>query len=159
MTTALAKADATPATEPHALDKSAGEAGCWLWTKAVNSAGYGVFRRHGKNHYAHRAAYEAVHGTLPRGLFVCHRCDTPRCCNPSHLFAGTQSDNMADCSAKGRTARGERSHWSKMTPDSIRAIRRRRAEGRSYSQLRAEFGLTNATLFDIINRKSWRHVP
>lgn len=45
---------------------------------------------------------EQAYGAIPDGLVICHRCDNPECTNPDHLFAGTQKDNMMDCSAKGR---------------------------------------------------------
>lgn len=51
---------------------------------------------------AHRAAWVEASGPIPLGILVCHRCDNPPCCNPAHLFLGTQSDNIKDGYAKGR---------------------------------------------------------
>lgn len=77
--------------------------GCWLWTGAVNSNGYGVFSvSTGTKVYAHRYALELVQGALRNGSFACHHCDTPRCVRPDHLFSGTASENMRDASRKGR---------------------------------------------------------
>lgn len=79
---------------------------CWIWTGAkATKAGrqtYGnVVVTPGKWTKAHRAAWELTHGPTD-GLFVLHRCDTPLCVNPAHLFLGTHADNMQDMLAKGR---------------------------------------------------------
>ncbi len=75
--------------------------GCWLWGGAINSHGYGFFTRLDgrKNIKAHRAAWILYRGRIPDGLFVLHNCpsgDISGCCNPDHLWLGTQGDNMRD---------------------------------------------------------------
>jgi hypothetical protein len=74
---------------------------CWLWDRSCH-AGYATFRLKGRLIGAHRAAFEAFVGEIPDGMSVCHKCDTPRCINPAHLFLGTQADNLRDMFAKGR---------------------------------------------------------
>lgn len=80
--------------------------GCWLWSGAWNGkwnvCGYGRFNIDGVMRQAHRWAYEHFRGPIPDGLFACHKCDTPPCVNPDHLFLGTAVDNMADMIRKGR---------------------------------------------------------
>ena len=76
--------------------------GCWLWTGAISIYGYARFLHGGKNRFAHRVAYTLFVGPIPDGMSVCHKCDTPRCINPDHLFLGTLADNMMDCVSKGR---------------------------------------------------------
>lgn len=80
--------------------------GCWLWTGATNTMGYGQIYVDGKNRLVTRTIWALKFGSIPNGLLVLHRCDTPPCCNPDHLFIGNQSDNMRDCASKGRIYRG-----------------------------------------------------
>jgi hypothetical protein len=76
------------------------ETGCWLWSGG-GVRPYGLISTG-----THRLAWELANGPIPDGMQVLHRCDEPRCCNPDHLFLGTQSDNMADKVRKGRTRNG-----------------------------------------------------
>ncbi len=75
--------------------------GCVLF-KHVRPDGYRQVVFSGRRVLTHRLAYEQVHGPFDASLKVCHRCDTPSCVNPSHLFLGTQKDNLRDMFAKGR---------------------------------------------------------
>lgn len=79
---------------------------CWLWL-ASGADGYGSFMVKGKYWRVHRWAYERFVGSIPNGLFVCHKCDVRNCVNPAHLFLGTNTDNMRDASRKGRLKTGK----------------------------------------------------
>lgn len=75
---------------------------CWVWTGCKDKDGYGFFRHQHKNLKAHRVAAHLA-GMAIDGLMVCHSCDNPSCCNPAHLFTGTNSDNQRDAVRKGRS--------------------------------------------------------
>lgn len=77
--------------------------GCALWIGTYGTRNrYGIFCAHGQRFRAHRYSYELAYGPIPAGLVVCHRCGTPECVNPDHLFVGTQADNVLDAISKGR---------------------------------------------------------
>lgn len=94
------------------VDRSGGPNACWPWTGGKNSNGYGTMTigfkadKTQRRISAHRLAWILSNGPVPDGMYVCHTCDNPPCCNPSHLFAGTQIQNMRDASAKNRIVAG-----------------------------------------------------
>lgn len=88
------------------LHPTLGTDACWEWPKARNKWGYGTFRLPlsdgGQETLAHRVAWTLTYGPIPAGQLVCHTCDNPACCRPSHLWLGTNKENLLDCITKGR---------------------------------------------------------
>ena len=77
---------------------------CWNWigNKVGGKWKYGIFLINKKRFRAHRIIWRMINGEIPRGFFICHKCDNPSCVNPNHLFLGTQADNLKDMFKKGR---------------------------------------------------------
>ena len=86
------------------VSKSRKADGCWIWSGARAGNGYGTLKRgeRGLTKLAHRISWELHNGPVPDGMLVCHRCDSPPCVNPAHLFLGTMKDNVHDMLAKSR---------------------------------------------------------
>jgi hypothetical protein len=82
--------------------------GCWIWTGSTVNNLYGCVNFNYKQYLAHRIAYKLFVGKISRSKKVCHKCDTTLCVNPLHLFMGTQKDNLADMTRKGRRAYGDK---------------------------------------------------
>lgn len=82
--------------------------GCWEWQRALTKSGYGVASVNRKYIRAHRLAYLAFIGEIPFGKLVCHKCDNTKCCNPDHLFLGTNYENTQDMIKKGRRKIGHK---------------------------------------------------
>lgn len=118
------------ATLPELLERHSipePNSGCWLWTGAVYRHGYGVLHWDGKQTAAHRLAWTHVHGPIPSGMVVMHKCDTPGCVNPSHLRVGSQKENLNDARAKGRMKASPAQR--KLSLADVMAIRASRALG------------------------------
>jgi hypothetical protein len=138
-----------PFHEKYTADPNSG---CWLWTSGWDTDGYGLLTGNKK---AHRVSWEIHFGPIPTGLCVCHKCDTPACVNPAHLFLGTNAQNTADRKAKGRGALGEKSPHSKLTCDQVRIAL---ASNISKRKLADAFGVTPGTIAHIRRGRAWRAV-
>lgn len=135
---------------------------CWLWTGA-RTKGYGSMWDGRRVTYAHRVAHEMEVGPIPTGLLVCHRCDTPLCVNPGHLFLGTPADNTADMMAKGRhhpsplsTGPGEANGRAILSRSAVEAIRREYVPRRVPLRVFADrYGVTTSAIHAVVRGRSW----
>ena len=161
---------------------------CWLWKPKSGNGKYGVVTIHGVQRTAHRVAWELANGPIPNALMVCHKCDVPLCCNPDHLFLGTNADNQEDARRKGRMAMGDRSYQrlhpeklargdrsgarmhpetlsrgsnrpdAKLTEADIIPIKDRFASGEQCTSIARHFGVSRHTITRVITGTQWKHV-
>jgi hypothetical protein len=131
---------------------------CWLWTGSVRPDGYGQVTLGGRNNLVPRAMWVITNGPIPGGLNVCHSCDNPTCCNPAHLFLGTQQANVLDMVAKRRHAIGAKHGLSKLTEAQVVEMRNRHAQGERVGVLAKNYGVSPATVCRVVHRNGWLHV-
>lgn len=134
--------------------------GCWLWTAALYDNGYAVFKVRPKQYRAHRWIVEQTRGPIPEGAVVMHTCDIRRCVNPDHLVVGSQADNQADMTAKGRGRTGDRNgmrdHPWKLSRELAGEIRRKyRETGVFQRELAHEYGVSQRLISKIIRGEAW----
>lgn len=137
------------------VDKSPHPKGCWIWTGATTSHGYGYVCWDYKNQYTHRVSYEWAFGVILEGMHVLHSCDNPACVNPAHLTLGTAKDNVHDMWRKGRSysTKGRR----KLTDDQIAQVHARYNAGElNKTELAAEYGVSRGTIRHILTTKAPR---
>jgi hypothetical protein len=123
---------------------------CWEWTAALRKEGYGNFWLKRRNVDAHRFSYELANGPVPKGAFICHHCDNPRCVRPDHLFQGTPKDNAQDMLKKDRK-RGA----VKLSVAMVKMIKRRLASGECHKAIAAGMGVSENIVYFIKQGRTW----
>lgn len=150
------------------VDRSGGPDACWPWTGAKHVFGYGRLTIRSRvtgawtQETAHRIALWQETGSPPSD-FVLHSCDNPCCCNPAHLREGTAKDNAQDAVQRGRQPGpppryGEDNQATKLTEQSVQAIRTLATQGFTHKALGRIFGIHHKTVGRIVNRQTWAHV-
>jgi hypothetical protein len=139
--------------------------GCWEWQRCIQKTmsnnkakkGYGMIAIEGRIVLTHRLAWEVFRGPIPYKMLVCHHCDNPPCCNPSHLFIGTVKDNSRDCKQKKRHPRGESHGGAKLTKQDVKEIRCRYKGMYGEMELIAKEKEVNvATIRKILRGETWK---
>lgn len=144
---------------------------CWLWTGQrylrgkPSPTGYGRFydAQRKRTMIASRFVLELklgrqLHPTIDRHIQACHHCDNSPCCNPQHIFEGTNSSNMRDSIAKNRRAHihSENSLHVILTNAEVLDIRRRYAQGEYGVDLAKEFGVSRPAIYQIVSGRNWK---
>jgi HNH endonuclease len=164
--------------------KKGSDSECWEWLGAKSKEGYGRFKVKGKLLSPHRVALCLSSSNLSSDLYGCHHCDNPSCCNPNHLYWGTQSQNMKDCQNKGRNCKetqtknlkkgektrgsaqfhslvpqvGSKNKRAKLNEEQVAKIKSKLSQGYSSSSLAQEFNVSPQLINSISRGKLWKHV-
>ena len=137
---------------------------CWVWSGGRFTDEYGQFRAGSRKVKSHRIAFELSCGrAVKTGLIVCHSCDNPPCCNPTHLFEGTHKDNAQDREAKGRGARfnlpvlrGEDNPAAKLCSGQVLEIRLLRQSGLSLRAIAHRYCVSVSQVRNIVKGTAWQ---
>lgn len=137
------------------VEKSGADA-CWVWRGAKNENNYGRVNIDGKLYFAHRFAWELANGrSVPDGLVIRHTCDNSLCCNPAHLLAGTQTENIRDMEMRERANRnGLRTR--KFTKEQVLEIVKLNSDGAGKKAIGKMFGVSATCIMDILRGNAYR---
>lgn len=121
---------------------------CWIWIGTKTKRGYGRINIDGKSIYTHRFSYELLHGQVPDGRKVLHKCDNPPCVRGSHLFSGTDQDNVDDCIQK------DRFHGNISKSDRMEIIKIYRSGNYTQREIGMKFNINRSHVSRIVNGKN-----
>lgn len=133
------------------------ENGCWEWQGSRWDNGYGRFMVGKKRRKTHRIAFLLENGFLPADGVICHKCDNPPCCNPDHLWAGSNLDNTNDMIIKERQTHGERNGRSILTDETVKFIRDNPVRGREANKRLADiYGCSINSIYNARKGTTWK---
>jgi len=138
--------------------------GCWEWNGVLDSHGYGTIYAgigiYPRTWKAHRYAWRVYNGEIPDGIFVCHKCDNPKCINPEHLFLGTALDNTTDMDKKGRCTRasGNDHYKATLNINTVSEIKKDIINGFTKAEIMAKYHIGDSKYSEIRKGRSWKNV-
>jgi hypothetical protein len=141
--------------------------GCWNWKGSVRPDGYGKTTSQGKQFLAHRLTYCIYTGmSMDDERLVLHKCNNKRCCNPEHLYAGTQADNVRDAVEHGIKrgvpfgswniySTGTRNPNAKLTLKQCLQIKGLLTKGKTVAEIKRRYGISHKPIYDIKHNRHW----
>lgn len=141
-----------PATRPlkeRLIEKIEMKDGCWIFTGAIATSGYGRIGFRNRTLQAHRAAYEEFVGEIPDGLHIDHLCGNKRCVNPDHLEPVTQVENNVRAAVVRVANTTQCKHGHAFTPDNTFMHKRGGRQCRTCHNLRNKARRRSMTLADL----------
>jgi hypothetical protein len=135
-----------------------GKEDCWNWLFSTDGSGYGHFSFFDKMYKAHQVSYKLTNGEIPIGMCVLHKCDNPLCCNPEHLWLGTQQENIEDMVQKNRNnkPKGSLNGRAKLNEILVSEIRYKyKTEDILQKELAIEYNVAVVTIARIIENRAW----
>lgn len=131
---------------------------CWPWIAGYSSNQYPTFYLRHKTYMSSRVAYKLEHNTNLTGLLICHSCDNIECCNPKHLFTGTNKENKTDSINKKRHNFGSRNGANKLVEKNILEIRHTSLFRATTKELALKYNVKASTISHILRHDTWKHV-
>ncbi len=134
-----------------------GDDDCWLWNFTINpNTGYGCFTGPAGTITAHRIAYALTHGTNDLGMYILHseKCISRACCNPSHLRAGTASENSKQAFAQGTL----KLPAVKLNKEQVLDIVLLYAAGAKQPDIAKQFNISQSQVSQIVTGLHWQDV-
>jgi hypothetical protein len=132
---------------------------CLIFIGSRNYKGYG--RMHNRNEqFMHRFSWFIHNGPIPKGMHVLHHCDNPPCCNPKHLWIGTNKDNSDDKFRKNRfrIVSGENHPSSKISEEQAQKVAAMITDGKTSHEISLELGIARHNIYGIKSKKIWKHL-
>lgn len=150
----------TAAARLDAKIARAGPDDCWIW-QGSKVKGYGRICFNRRDMYAHRLAWEIANDDALGERLACHTCDTPLCCNPNHIYAGTPRSNVDDMISRGRQRgaiqKGTRNPRARLSEADVLAIKRA-PKSVSAAKLAAQYAVKLNHIYKIRSGMAWSHL-
>ena len=138
---------------------------CWEYQGTLNPKGYGTVILGNVRQMTHRVVYQYLYRKVNSPYMLCHICNNPKCCNPSHLYEGTSRDNERDSILAGTSRfynidqRGSSNINCVLTEDIVLLARVMAKSGDYTHQSIAEtLGVNRRTLSRAIIGESWTNL-
>ena len=122
---------------------------CWEFKGRKYEQGYGRTTVGGPMERSHRFAWITVNGPIPKDGKILHHCDNPPCCNPRHLYLGTQKDNVRDVYMRQTSSRAF------IGMDGAEQVRQLFASGMKVNQIARKLGYGHTSVSNILRGKTW----